>query len=519
MMYSANSLSSPLTSPFSSTHQTPSCDMPRISPDPAKMHWLSLTNTSASIPELHLAFTKKPMHKRKTTQSIKFYMNIFSSAEELAQAQQMAHNTVDYGVFPDPNVGPMELAQAVQSLNKAVAKAQWTFKELWAFQAHASKWYNNLQGNWLFSDVPTDLPTLVHVVKGLIHWSNETMGMIKALQTKHKAFWEKHVILPFELKHTVLGMKYRFGCPSVTDEPDGLQDAFSHAKALLEGNATPVPSVGGSEAQVEDQVMVDLVVGNTTPGPDQQEMELETITMTPTTPVITLAAFAAPTTPTAPTIPAAPAAPATPATPAAPAAPATPAASTASAAPTAPATLVAPIAPAAPATPAAPAAPTAPAAPAAAAPLPAPTPVIPATFAMPIKPTTATMSILPTVAAPTSEAPITCKQGNPMPPPTPTTTSSASMAPSMISVSSTTSPIDPVPVPKASSSKRKHTDEHPEPPTWRTSKCLSTTTPTDVLDLPKTRAAATKATELNVKVVGKKGTNMNWKNGGLKHTK
>lgn len=142
---------------------------------------------------------------------------------ESAQAQLMAHNTIKHGVFPDPDIGPVELGQAVRSLNKAAAEVRWTFKELTSFQAHATKWYNNLQGNWLYGDAPSDLPTLVQVVRGLVDWSDETTGMVETLRLKRKTFWEKHVMLPFELKHTASGMMYRFGCPSIMEESDGLR--------------------------------------------------------------------------------------------------------------------------------------------------------------------------------------------------------------------------------------------------------------------------------------------------------
>ncbi|KDN33288.1 hypothetical protein RSAG8_13620, partial [Rhizoctonia solani AG-8 WAC10335] len=171
---------------------------------------------------------------------------------ESAQAQLMAHNTVQHGVFPDPNVGPVELAQAVRRLNKAAAEIRWTIKELAMFQTHATKWYNDLQGNWLYGDVPSDVPTLIQVVKGLTNWSDETMATIATLRSKRKVFWEKHVNLPFEPRHMVSGMRFRFGSPCTKEEPDGLRGAFNHAQVLL-ANSTPTPSIGGSEAQVENQ--------------------------------------------------------------------------------------------------------------------------------------------------------------------------------------------------------------------------------------------------------------------------
>ncbi|CAE6507357.1 unnamed protein product, partial [Rhizoctonia solani] len=214
----------------------------------------------------------------------------------------MAHKTTNHGVFPDPNVGPMDLAQVVQGLNKVAAETRWTFKELQAFQAHASKWYNTLQGNWLFGDVPSDLPALVQVVRGLLDWSDETMGMIEDLRAKRKVLWAKYLMLPFELRHTVSGMMYRFGCPSLKEEPEGLRDAFSCAKTLLEKCTTPAPSVEDSKAQVEDQAMLDLTADNTAPLPDQQEMELDT------TAVISAATAVAHAAPIASVVPIAPAA-------------------------------------------------------------------------------------------------------------------------------------------------------------------------------------------------------------------
>ncbi|CAE7083677.1 unnamed protein product, partial [Rhizoctonia solani] len=58
---------------------------------------------------------------------------------EAAQAQLMAHKILERGEFPDPEVGPVDLALAVRRLNKAAAEVRWTFRELRSFHGHATK--------------------------------------------------------------------------------------------------------------------------------------------------------------------------------------------------------------------------------------------------------------------------------------------------------------------------------------------------------------------------------------------
>ncbi|KEP46672.1 hypothetical protein V565_186640 [Rhizoctonia solani 123E] len=227
---------------------------------------------------------------------------------EATQAQQMAHKTIQHGIFPDPNVGPMELGVAVRGLNKAAAEVRWTFKELRSFQTHAAKWYNDLKGSWLYGDLPSDLPTLVRTVQGLIDWGDNTVTMATMLRSKRQVFWEKHVTTLFEPRHMVSGMRYRFGSPSTKEEPEGLRDAFKHAQALLAKSKPPTPSVGGSEAQVEDQVMLDLN-GAKTIRADRQNMDCDPLVTTSAAPV----SFATPSVAPAPVAPVLTVAPVTPA--------------------------------------------------------------------------------------------------------------------------------------------------------------------------------------------------------------
>ncbi|CAE6418592.1 unnamed protein product, partial [Rhizoctonia solani] len=200
---------------------------------------------------------------------------------EAAKAQVMAHETVQHGVFPDPDVGPVDLAQAVRSLNKVAAEVRWTFKELRSFQAHGTKWYNDLRGSWLYCGIPTDLSTLLQIVKGLIDWTDDTMGMITTLRLKRQEFWQKHVNLPFEPKHKVTGMRYRFGCTSTKEEPDGLQDAFHHAQELLLKSASPTPSIVGSEAPVEAEATLDTTGAKKTSEPHWPDSDLGLQTIAP----------------------------------------------------------------------------------------------------------------------------------------------------------------------------------------------------------------------------------------------
>ncbi|KDN34264.1 hypothetical protein RSAG8_12635, partial [Rhizoctonia solani AG-8 WAC10335] len=96
----------------------------------------------------------------------------------------------------------------------------------------------------------------------------------------------------------------------------------------------------------------------------------------------------------------------------------------------------------------------------------------------------------------------------------------------MISVSSNVSPQDPLPRADIPASKRKCEDQSPEPQERRASKRISAAAVTAATathaapavpaaataesDLPRrTRAAVTKAIELNAKAVGKKGTSAN----------
>ncbi|KAJ1299540.1 hypothetical protein OPQ81_011098 [Rhizoctonia solani] len=81
--------------------------------------------------------------------------------------------------------------------------------------------------------VPEDTATLVQVVQAFVDWANQTMVMVSQLQRKRQASWAEYVEQPFNHEHTVSGMEYRFGCPTVNEEPDGLQDALAHAKSVL----------------------------------------------------------------------------------------------------------------------------------------------------------------------------------------------------------------------------------------------------------------------------------------------
>ncbi|EUC55951.1 hypothetical protein RSOL_146420, partial [Rhizoctonia solani AG-3 Rhs1AP] len=206
---------------------------------------------------------------------------------EATQAQQMAHKTIQHGIFPDQTL------------------ARWSSG---SFQTHAAKWYNDLKGSWLYGDLPSDLPTLVRTVQGLIDWGDNTVTMATMLRSKRQVFWEKHVTTLFEPRHMVSGMRYRFGSPSTKEEPEGLRDAFKHAQALLAKSKPPTPSVGGSEAQVEDQVMLDLN-GAKTIRADRQNMDCDPLVTTSAAPV----SFATPSVAPAPVAPVLTVAPVTPA--------------------------------------------------------------------------------------------------------------------------------------------------------------------------------------------------------------
>ncbi|CAE6445825.1 unnamed protein product [Rhizoctonia solani] len=196
---------------------------------------------------------------------------------EATWTQQVAHNTLQHGVFPDPNVGPMELGVAVRRLNKAAAEVRWTRKELRPFQMHAAKWHNELQGIWIYGGPPSDLLTLVWIVKGLIDWGDNTVAMAMTLRSKRKIFWEKYITGPFEPRHMVLGMRYRFGSLSTNEEPKGLR-----------GNTS-------KEYNPYTKLMLDLT-GAKTVGADRQDMDCDPLATTSTAPVplVTTALIPAP---------------------------------------------------------------------------------------------------------------------------------------------------------------------------------------------------------------------------------
>ncbi|CAE6387713.1 unnamed protein product [Rhizoctonia solani] len=187
-------------------------------------------------------------------------------AREAAQARQLAQTALDQGVFPDSDVGPTEVADAVRSANEAIVELQWTFDEFHAFQQLATKWYNNLQGNWLYDKIQFDWPTLIQIVQGLLDWADETTELITRLWLDRELAWGKHVGGPFEPKHTESGMLYRFGCPSVMEEPAGLRDAFQRAQATLSSGSAVARSMGSSEKLLSnEELRMRDVTGDTTP--------------------------------------------------------------------------------------------------------------------------------------------------------------------------------------------------------------------------------------------------------------
>ncbi|CAE7232507.1 unnamed protein product [Rhizoctonia solani] len=183
---------------------------------------------------------------------------------EAAQAQLMAQNVIEQDAFPDPDVGPTEFADAIRSANKAVAELEWTFHELCSFQQLATKWYNSLQGNWLYGEITNDLPTLVQTVKGLLDWAGETTELIARLWSDRRIVWEKQVGELFDPNQADSGMLYRFGCPCPVDEPAGLRDAFKRMRAMLPDCAASAPSPGPSNVLLDNQIALGVLSGKTT---------------------------------------------------------------------------------------------------------------------------------------------------------------------------------------------------------------------------------------------------------------
>ncbi|CAE6525433.1 unnamed protein product [Rhizoctonia solani] len=142
---------------------------------------------------------------------------------------------------------------AIRSANKAAVELQWTFNELCALQRLATKWYNNLRGNWLYGEIPADLSTLVGIVQGLLNWADETTDLVTQLRSDRKVVWETHVDGPFEPKQAESEILYWFGCPSVVEEPVGLRDEFKKAQTILSNCKAVKGSLKSSEILSDDQ--------------------------------------------------------------------------------------------------------------------------------------------------------------------------------------------------------------------------------------------------------------------------
>lgn len=125
-------------------------------------------------------------------------------------------------MFPEPALTALDLARAVRRSKKAIIELRWFAKELLAFQTLATKWHNTLCADWMDGDIPTDFATLVRVGQGLVDWGDETTKLVSQLRSKRKTDWAKFVTEPFQQRHLVSGMLYWFGCPSTSEEPDGL---------------------------------------------------------------------------------------------------------------------------------------------------------------------------------------------------------------------------------------------------------------------------------------------------------
>lgn len=181
-----------------------------------------------------------PAHVQPLYQFLFLRKAAWKQAETVAQgvhgyAQRMAHimregfqlyltaqRFIQHDVFPDPDLTPSHIEDAVSDSKRGLVKVCWTLNELRAFQELATEHYNALEGNWL-TDVPTDTETLVRIVQGLVDWTDKTMATLARLQRKREATWAEYTSDPFNREHRTSGMDYRFGCPAVNEEPTNLR--------------------------------------------------------------------------------------------------------------------------------------------------------------------------------------------------------------------------------------------------------------------------------------------------------
>lgn len=167
-----------------------------------------------------------------------------------------AERIIERGVFPDPKFTPADVTAAVAHSRKGMAELSWTIKELMEFQALATKWYRALQDEQVDRELPTCTSVLVKLVQGLVDWTDDATELASRLRSKRKTIWARIVGTPFEQRHLISGMLYRFGCPHANEEPKGLRgeyclhnceahadqsiDALSHAKTIISQPSTPI---------------------------------------------------------------------------------------------------------------------------------------------------------------------------------------------------------------------------------------------------------------------------------------
>ncbi|KAF8594563.1 hypothetical protein BDV93DRAFT_565272 [Ceratobasidium sp. AG-I] len=162
-----------------------------------------------------------------------------------------AQGILERSAFPDSGLTALGFAKRLSKSKALLIELRWTFKELVAFHDLATKWHDML-GGWMGSSTPTDLNELVRVAQGLTDWTDEATALVSDLRSKRRSVWRKCCpAAPFDKRCGTSGMSFRFGSPSLSEEPEGLRDTLKIAKLALERGSTPT----GWKTSAQDSAM------------------------------------------------------------------------------------------------------------------------------------------------------------------------------------------------------------------------------------------------------------------------